>query len=711
MTLRTCKTSAPDLCSYIDAGMTLFPCSGFTKIPARKGFLEYSFDPEFVPEDRNYGVLLKNRHLVIDCDPRSYEKEDKPLTRLLNELELPSDIFKNTFTVRTPGQGYHIYFRKHQDVALVNSLKEFPGLEFKTKFIMACGSYIEFDKNKNPVRKGYSRVFGAPSSIIPAPQILLARLLRPERKELSLDSTILPDNSADVRNFIQHCTIVEPAIEGKNGDLRTYQVACLGRDLGLSEQKTLDIMVQHFNPRCQPVWLDVDLVSKVQNAYEYSTRTAAGIKSVQNQFPEVEEQEVQKVKIGYQLDARGGLKKSMFNLKMFFEYPTLKTDHDTKKIKTLSIPPIGNYLKYDQFAHRIVWSKPAPWYKVTPDWSDEDAIMFKSLLSEQLAIDFSTEAIHEVAAVCANKRAFHPVRDYLETCKWDGVFRLDNWLTQYCGALESEYSRFVGRKALIAAVARVYRPGCKFDHVLVTEGAQGIGKSYMWETLASPWFTDAPLHIHDKSAVEVMRGKWIVELAEMDTLSKYESQTIKGFLTRTEDRCRMAYERKAQSFPRQNIFVGSINPEQTGWLKDRTGNRRFWPLSVHNISLKELAKVKDSLWAEALLAFERGEKLYVSDPKMQQTMRMEVDNRMQEDPWFSLIEAYLYDHAADFVIGDKLAVMPVDLYQRCVGGSLTSFDLKAANRIASILKLLGFDKVKSVDKLGYMYTKLYNEEI
>jgi putative DNA primase/helicase len=401
----------------------------------------------------------------------------------------------------------------------------------------------------------------------------------------------------------------------------------------------------------------------------------------------------------------------MANLKTFFEFPVVVENKDTKHKSSLSIPPIGNYLRFDQFAHRILWGRPAPWYKASPEWSDEDAIEFKHILSEQLALEFPIELIHEVASVCANRRAFHPVRDYLESCQWDGIARVDTWLSRYCGALDTEYSRYIGRKTLVAAVARVFSPGCKFDHVLTTEGAQGIGKSYMWEILASPWFSDAPLHIQDKSAIEIMRGKWVIELAEMDALSKYESQTIKGFLSRCEDRCRLAYERKAKNFPRQNIFVGSINPELTGWLKDRTGNRRYWPITVANISLKGLKKDKDVLWAEALKIFQQGEILFVEDSKMQALMNAEVNSRMQEDPWFGLLEEHLHSNAGDYVEGANLVVMPVDLYTRCIGGNAATFRLQEANRIASILKILGFTKTKSTCKLGYVYLKEYTEVV
>lgn len=706
---QTCKTNLNAFCAYIDAGMMLFPCYQYTKNPARKGFLETPFDPEFEPADQNYGVLLRNRYLVIDCDPRHYEKDDKPLTRLLTELELPLDIFKQTFTVRTPSGGYHIYFTKPDNVQCLNSLKSFPGLEFKTKFIMACGSYINKTPKGEPVNAGYTAVYHSPRNILPCPQALLLKLKKTEAPINTLAAPIEPDNPSDVFAFTQHCQMIEPAIEGRNGDLRTFQVACAGREFGLSQDKTFEIMRDIFNPRCQPIWNEEDLKTKVANAYEYSTRNAQGVKSVQNAFTVVDEAP-KEIKVKYQLDQNGRIKKNFFNLKMFFNFPTVNQSKDSRQI--LTIPPIGNYLKFDQFSHNIIWDKPAPWFKNSNEWTNDDAVEFKSILSEQLSMDYGVDIIHEVASVCARRKAFHPIRDYLHSCEWDGIKRLDTWLSRYCGTVDNSYTRFIGRKTLIAAVARVFEPGIKFDHVLVLEGIQGLGKSYMWNILANPWFTDAPLHIQDKSAIEVMRGKWIIELAEMDTLTRYESQTIKGFLSRTEDRCRMAYERTTQNFPRQNIFVGSLNPELTGWLKDRTGNRRYWPVNVSRVEIDELKRVRDALWAEALIEYNKGEALYVHEAGMRELMRQEVENRMQQDPWFSVIEEHLHTHAEkDYLTERGIEISPSELYSRCIGGSAASFKHYEAGRIASILNQLGFEKSRRMGKIGYVYLKRVTEEV
>lgn len=691
--------------------MTLIPCIGLNKLPKHKGFLKAPYDPELEPQDNvNYQVLLSQRYLVVDCDPRHYEpKDDRPLNRLFVDCGLDPALYKDTFIVKTPSGGFHVYFTKHPDVDVVSTLKAYQGLEFKCKFIMAAGSYIERDKDGNPVNRGYLTAYKSPAEITPAPQLLLAKL---QRKIIpsTLEVDVPGDSPADISAFTRHCEDAEGAIQGHNGDGKTYGIAIHGRSLGLSAGVVYNIMAEKYNPKCLPPWTEDELKRKIINAYQYSM-APRGTRSIHNEFnePVPEGATVEPIKVKYQTNKDGSLKRSLANLKMFFNFPTFDPNPERKRI--LDIPAIGRNLGFDQFSGRIVWTQPAPWYKTSNEWDDQDASQFKMILSDQLHIEFGMDQMHEAATICARERAFHPVRDYVNSIRWDGVSRVDNWLGTYCGVLDNEYTRFIGRKTLVAAIARVFRPGCKFDHVLVFEGIQGIGKSYMWEIMASPWFTDAPLSIHDKGAVEVLQGKWVVELAEMDALSRYESQAIKGFFTRNEDRCRMAYERNAKSFPRQCIFVGSLNPEQTGWLKDRTGNRRYWPVPVTRIDLKGLKRDRDQLWAEALSIFEQGENIHVEDAGMRLLMSQMVDARMQEDPWFGIVEEYLHTNGQKYVNDRMYIIVPVLLYQDSIGGGAAAFSQREASRMASILKTLGFEKTKTPGKHGYVYTKTYNEEM
>lgn len=689
---------SPSFCAYADAGFTLFPMYRASKIPY-EGFLDRHFDLEFTPvEGLNYGVLLRRQFLIIDCDPRNYAENDKPLFRLLSDLELPTDFYKESFIVKTPRGGVHIYLSKPPDMRVVTSLKEYPGLEFKDQHIIAAGSYIDRDPKGEVIQGHYRVVSGSPSKIIKCPIGLLNKLKRQERPQV-LNVKITPDQEIDIKKFKKFCQSTQPAVEGQNGDLVCFKTACKGRELGLSQDMVYTIMDAEYMPRCSNPDEKAWLASKVASAF--GPGRAIGTESIQNEFPDPVETTTKQVKIRYQFDGNNNLKRTVSNLKMFFKYPTI--DPDSKN--TLDIPPIGNYLGFNQFSNQICWIKQAPWFKDSNEWDGDDAIHYKVLLSEQLGIDFDVKQIHEVALVCSKQEAFHPVRDYIDSLKWDGQPRLNNWLSRYCGAIHTDYTSFVGRKTLVAAVSRVFRPGCKFDHVLVFEGDQGLGKSYLWEQLSAPFFTDAPLNIQDKGAVEVMQGKWIIELGEMEAHSKFESKTIKGFLSRVEDRCRMAYAHTAKNFPRQCIFVGTINPEQAGWLKDPTGDRRYWPVPVYQIDIAGIKRDRDQLWAEAYEAFQSGEQIHVEDAKMRALMAEIVAARLQEDPWFNMVERHLTANLKDYIVGDKYVVEPTELYCRVCSSTANQCGTREYGRIAMILKTLGYQKERRTGRHGYTYAK------
>jgi putative DNA primase/helicase len=192
------------------------------------------------------------------------------------------------------------------------------------------------------------------------------------------------------------------------------------------------------------------------------------------------------------------------------------------------------------------------------------------------------------------------------------VARLDTWLTTYCHVEDSPYVQAVGAKTLIAGVARILCPGCKVDTMTILVGEQGYMKSWVWRVLASePWFTDHLSDIHSKDAALDLRSKWIVEFADLDNFGRSETETIKRFLSATQDHYRAPYERHASTVPRAVIFAGTTNKET--FFKDETGNRRFWPVKVEQTcELASLARDRDQLWAEALHRFHAGEIWYLT---------------------------------------------------------------------------------------------------
>jgi len=290
------------------------------------------------------------------------------------------------------------------------------------------------------------------------------------------------------------------------------------------------------------------------------------------------------------------------------------------------------------------WRKPSQWRG--PDWSDDDDAALRVYLEKVYKI-WTPGKLNDALAAVSHERSFHPVREYLENLpEWDGLPRLDGLLIDYLGAEDSLYTRAVTKKTLVAAVARVMRPGCKFDCMLVLVGPQGIGKSTVFASLGGKWFNDS-LSMNDakdKTAAEKLQGYWILEIGELAGIRKAEVEAVKSFLSRQKDVYRPSYGRRTVEHPRQCVIVGSTNND-TGFLRDSTGNRRFWPVVVEGVVAEKAPwNMTDytisQIWSEAVQAWKDGEKLYLEgavaeEAYEQQKLAMEADERV------GLIKDYL----------------------------------------------------------------------
>ena len=218
-------------------------------------------------------------------------------------------------------------------------------------------------------------------------------------------------------------------------------------------------------------------------------------------------------------------------------------------------------------------------------------------LTTKLNAKVSKAEMGDALNVISHRHILNPVKDWLNSIEplWDKVPRLGTWLHRYAGADFNEYTGTVGKIALTAAVARIYEPGIKFDSILILEGAQGTFKSTLVETLGGSWYLDMSLKDSDKDIIDELRGCWIVEMSELSGFNKKEVDWLKGFLSRKVDRCRLSYGRRSQDFPRQVVFIGTMNPSgDNSYLRDDTGNRRFWPVSCGKIDIAGLKLVKNS---------------------------------------------------------------------------------------------------------------------
>lgn len=328
------------------------------------------------------------------------------------------------------------------------------------------------------------------------------------------------------------------------------------------------------------------------------------------------------------VDAKGAPIKSMRNILNALE-------HD---------PKLKGRLRLNLFSGRIDVVGALPWQRPgdTAAWSDDDLAQLR-IYFEPFLGRCARQDILDAVAACASNQAYHPVRDYLTALKWDGTPRLDTLFIDYLGAEDTPYTRAVTRKAITAAVARVMRPGCKYDTMLVLVGGQGRHKSTILAKLGGEWFSDSLRTFGDKDAMETIQGTWINEIAEMQALANADTNAVKMFLTKTADYYRAAYGRYTTNRPRQCVFFGTTNSHDC--LNDPTGGRRWWPVDIDLTDrtkdvFSDLDTERDQIWAEAVARFRMGEALHLP-PELETLAREAQEGHRAAHPWEGLIEAYL----------------------------------------------------------------------
>ena len=307
-------------------------------------------------------------------------------------------------------------------------------------------------------------------------------------------------------------------------------------------------------------------------------------------------------------------------------------------------PNLKDCLAYNEMDHTIVSLKNLPWREVKGEsqWVDSDDASLRFYMERFYGMT-GKDRIFDAVNVVAQERSFHPVRDYLQSCVWDGIPRVDTLLIDYLGAEDNAYTRAVTRKTLVAAVARIYNPGCKFDYMLTLRGRQGLGKSALIAKLGGPWFSDTFTTMQGKDAYEQVQGVWIMEVGELAGMRKAEAETIKLYISKQVDRFRPAYGRRLQEFPRQCVFIGTTNEAQ--FLRDTTGNRRFWVVDTPNDPSRDMwdeltEETIKQIWAEAVEMYHAGEKLFL--PKSIEQMAREVQESYEEEnPRAGIVADYL----------------------------------------------------------------------
>lgn len=347
-------------------------------------------------------------------------------------------------------------------------------------------------------------------------------------------------------------------------------------------------------------------------------------------------------------------------------------------------PQFSGVIRYDDFSSRTMLMAPAPWDSNAPwiprPWTSTDDIRTAEWLQRQGIAINANVAAQAVTAVSENYK-FHPVADYLDSLEWDGTPRLQNWMTNSLGVPQNAYHRDVGRCSLIAAVARIRQPGSKVDTMPILEGAQGLGKSTLLRTLFRPWYSDEIADLGSKDAAMQLNGAWLIEISELDAMSRADVGRTKAFISRTADRYRPPYGSRVIERPRSCVFWGTTNSDS--YLKDDTGGRRFWPVKATKVDIDGIATVRDQLWAEARDRYASGEKWWFQDADVQKSAVEEQQARYVGDPWDQIIGTYVAERSyvtIDEILRDGINLSPGQWGQA------------EQNRVGRCLRSRGFER-------------------
>jgi predicted P-loop ATPase len=342
-----------------------------------------------------------------------------------------------------------------------------------------------------------------------------------------------------------------------------------------------------------------------------------------------------------------------------------------------SAPEWCGALAFDDFSFCVTATRSTPWGR-GGTWTEQDDRLLADWLQHR-GIRVSDLDAGKAAETVARERSFHPIRAYLESIKWDKVSRLDDWLTLYLGVEPSDLTRAFAAKWMISAVARIFEPGCKADHCLIAEGPQGALKSTAFRILAQPWFTDDIADLGTKNAALATIGAWIIELPELDAMTRAELTRVKAFMSRSTDRFRPPYGRRLIESPRQCVFAGTVNHSE--YLRDETGGRRFWPVEVGRIDVDSLRRDRDQLWSEAVARYRKGEHWWLETVELNASAAGEQDARYQADAWESLIMAW---------VEGKIGVTTGEVLKTALEKPVGTWNRADETRVGTILRRMGW---------------------
>lgn len=462
---------------------------------------------------------------------------------------------------------------------------------------------------------------------------------------------------SNLARAIRYLAKVPPAVAGQHGhDAAWTAIMHTVKGFDLTESEAL-LALQEYNLRCNPPWSTSELLHKIRDALASTTiPTGAKLKA--------------KLTVTAGQTASGP------------EGMICKSDGSVKPLLTNAITLLQDLsVHYDIFANRIMIKD--------RQWCDADDIALTDKMQAKFRCEWTVQTIATAVQAIAYKNKRHPVRDYLSSLSWDGVLRLPTWLHDYLGVQQTDYSAAIGTKWLIAAVARIFQPGCQADNMIILEGPQGAKKSTSLEALfTKPYFTDQISDIGSKDCAQDLQGKWCIELAELDAMRRADVSRTKAFITRRTDHYRAPYSRHSVDYPRQCIFAGTVNLDC--YLTDETGGRRFWPVRVGKINIDAILRDRDKLFSEAVARYKSNEVWYIdTDSAVNSDVKNEQTARYDADAWTDTIAAWLDTQAVKNAIYDQRGPTTGDILH-CLDIPVDRWDRSSQMRVARIMRSLGY---------------------
>lgn len=369
-----------------------------------------------------------------------------------------------------------------------------------------------------------------------------------------------------------------------------------------------------------------------------------------------------------------------------------KANVDSARKMLSGIPQFSTAIWFDSFHNNVMTSLPIIGRQETipawgRPWQDVDDLFLVVYAQSKLGLDIGKDTLRSAVDFHAHQHQKHAVRDWLASLPaWDGEGRMGVFMSRYLGAEQNPYTNSAGCNLLVSMVARVMRPGCKADCMPILEGVQGLLKSTAMRVLAGDhWFGELTNDLDDKDALLSLQGRWLVEIPELDSILKADPKTVKRMLSTQVDRFRAPYERRTGDHPRQFIFVGTTNEQD--YLKDPTGGRRFWPIACSKVDIEGLARDRDQLFAEALLAFQQGLPWW----EMPESAKNEVAARTEQDPWQEIIYDWVIKNSPSTLETPKIATDALGIQESGVHAG-------HSRRIATCLRALGWKQDRSNKK-------------